>query len=61
LQALCDNHWHKAQSARALHIQRQSLYARVARLGRVLGADLDDPETRLGLDLAVRALRVLER
>jgi PucR family transcriptional regulator, purine catabolism regulatory protein len=59
LQALCEHHWHKARAARALHIQRQSLYARIARLRRVLGADLDDPETRLALDLAVRALRVV--
>jgi purine catabolism regulator len=60
LEALCEHHWHKARAARALHIQRQSLYARMARLTRVLGADLDDPETRLGLELAVRALRVVE-
>jgi purine catabolism regulator len=60
LQALCEHHWHKARTARALHIQRQSLYARIARLRRVLGADLDDPETRLGVELAVRALRVVE-
>jgi purine catabolism regulator len=58
LQALCARHWHKAAAARALGIQRQSLYARIARLERVLAADLDDPETRLGLELAVRALAV---
>jgi hypothetical protein len=33
--------------------------ARIARLHRALRADLDDPETRLGLELAVRALRVV--
>jgi PucR family transcriptional regulator, purine catabolism regulatory protein len=60
LQALCEHHWHKARAAQALHIQRQSLYARIARLRRVLGVDLDDPETRLGLELAVRALRMVE-
>jgi PucR family transcriptional regulator, purine catabolism regulatory protein len=59
LQALCEHHWHKADAARALGIQRQSLYARVERLHRVLEADLEDPETRLGLDLAVRALKVV--
>ena len=57
LRALCEHHWHKAEAARALSIQRQSPYARVDRLRRVLGADLDEPETRLGLELAVRALR----
>jgi purine catabolism regulator len=61
LDALCDRHWHKAQTARALGIQRQSVYARIERLRGVLGADLDDPEVRLGLELAVRALRVVGR
>jgi purine catabolism regulator len=56
LRALCEHHWHKADAARALSIQRQSLYARIDRLRRVLGDDLDAPETRLGLELAVRAL-----
>jgi purine catabolism regulator len=59
LQSLCEHHWQKAPTARALQIQRQSLYARIGRLHRVLGADLEDPETRLGLDIAVRALRVV--
>jgi purine catabolism regulator len=58
LESLCDHHWHKADAARALSIRRQSLYARIERLDRVLGADLEDAETRLGLELAVRALRV---
>lgn len=60
LQSLCDHHWQKAPAARTLAIQRQSLYARIGRLQRVLGADLKDPETRLGLELAVRALRAAE-
>ena len=59
LEALCDRHWHKADTARALGIQRQSVYARIERLRGVLGADLDHPEVRLGLELAVRALRVV--
>ncbi|MFL6002522.1 MAG: PucR family transcriptional regulator, partial [Nocardioides sp.] len=58
LEQLCARHWHKAEAARALAIQRQSLYARIERLARVLRADLDDAETRLGLEIAVRALRV---
>ncbi|WP_354698966.1 PucR family transcriptional regulator ligand-binding domain-containing protein [Paraconexibacter sp. AEG42_29] len=59
LQALCDHHWQKAPAARELGIQRQSLYARIGRLSQVLDADLEDPETRLGLDLAVRAQRIM--
>jgi PucR family transcriptional regulator, purine catabolism regulatory protein len=54
LRALCEHGWHKADAARALSIQRQSLYARMTRLQRVLDVDLEDPETRLGLELAVR-------
>jgi purine catabolism regulator len=54
LRALCEHGWHKADAARALSIQRQSLYARMTRLHRVLDVDLEDPETRLGLELAVR-------
>jgi purine catabolism regulator len=60
LLTLCEHHWHKSEAARALSIQRQSLYARIDRLRRVLDADLEEPETRLGLELAVRALRAAE-
>jgi purine catabolism regulator len=56
LEALCANGWHKAHTATALGVQRQSLYARLTRLQRLLDADLEDPRTRLGLDLAVRTL-----
>ncbi|HWI74474.1 MAG TPA: PucR family transcriptional regulator ligand-binding domain-containing protein [Baekduia sp.] len=56
LEALCAHGWHKAHTAAALGVQRQSLYARLARLQRLLDADLEDPGTRLGLDLAVRTL-----
>jgi purine catabolism regulator len=57
LEALCENGWHKAQAARALHLQRQALYHRMERIERLLVADLSHPATRLGLDLAVRARR----
>ena len=60
LRALCAHGWHKADAARALSIQRQSLYARMTRLQAVLDVDLDDPETRLGLELAVRAHELTE-
>ena len=57
LQALCDHGWHKAEAARTLHLQRQALYHRTERIERLLAVDLNDPPTRLGLELAVRARR----
>jgi PucR family transcriptional regulator, purine catabolism regulatory protein len=57
LEALCEHSWHKAESARALHLQRQALYHRMERIERLLAADLNHPVTRLGLELAVRVLR----
>lgn len=50
----------KAQAARALHLSRQSLYLRLARIEALLGVDLDDPEALLTLHLAVRALRLTQ-
>lgn len=57
LEALCDTAWRKAQTARALHMNRQSLYPHLERLERLLGVDLDDARTRLGLEIAVHAWR----
>jgi purine catabolism regulator len=50
----------KAEAARALHVERQSLYLRLQRVEKLLGVDLDDPDTALGLHLAVRVLRLLQ-
>jgi purine catabolism regulator len=62
LEAWCAHGGGKAETARALHLGRQALYHRLARIGAVLGgADLDDEDTRLGLHLAVRARRLLDR
>ncbi|MGV9339481.1 PucR family transcriptional regulator [Streptomyces sp. NPDC003688] len=45
----------KAETARELHLNRQTLYNRLARMGELLGTDLDDPQTVLALSLALRA------
>ncbi|MEV4743422.1 PucR family transcriptional regulator [Streptomyces sp. NPDC049555] len=45
----------KAETARELHVNRQTLYDRLARIARLLGADLDAPHTVLSLSLALRA------
>ncbi|MEU3051352.1 MULTISPECIES: PucR family transcriptional regulator [unclassified Streptomyces] len=47
----------KAETARELHLNRQTLYNRLARIGELLGTDLDDPEAVLSLSLALRARR----
>jgi len=51
----------KAQAARALHLERQSLYLRLHRIEEVLGVSLDDEDAVLGLHLAVRALAFRRR
>ncbi|MEO3975466.1 PucR family transcriptional regulator [Streptomyces sp. CAU 1734] len=47
----------KAETARELHLNRQTLYNRLARITDLLGTDLDDPQTVLTLSLALRARR----
>jgi purine catabolism regulator len=51
----------KAQAARSLHLERQSLYLRLRRIEELLGVSLDDEDAVLGLHLAVRALRFRRR
>lgn len=49
----------KSDAARALHLERRSLYHRLDRIGGLLGCDLDDPSVRLRLQVALQALEVL--
>ncbi|MEU2515141.1 PucR family transcriptional regulator [Streptomyces syringium] len=49
----------KAETARELHLNRQTLYDRLARIARLLGTDLEDPQTALALSLALQARRHL--
>ena len=51
----------KAQAARVLHLERQSLYLRLRRIEELLGVSLDDEDAVLSLHLAVRALRFRRR
>ncbi|WP_286901975.1 PucR family transcriptional regulator ligand-binding domain-containing protein [Thermocrispum sp.] len=53
----CDGN--KSQAAEKLFVQRRTLYYRLERLEGLLGKSLEDPETRQGLALAVRALDFL--
>jgi purine catabolism regulator len=61
LEAFLTSRGHKSETARVLHLERQSVYHRISRIEALLGASLDDEETRLGLHLALRAARVLRR
>ena len=51
----------RPQAARALHLERQSLYLRLRRIEELLGVSLDDEDAVLGLHLAVRALAFRRR
>ena len=48
-----------SEAARRLHLHRNSLIYRLGRARELLGHDLEDPETRLALQLALKARRVL--
>ncbi|HEX6800776.1 MAG TPA: helix-turn-helix domain-containing protein [Ktedonobacterales bacterium] len=47
-------------AARQLHLHRNSLLYRLHRARELLGHDLDDPELRLALQLAIKGRRVLD-
>ena len=59
LEAFLEHNGHKAAAARALHLERQSLYNRIDRIEGLLGVDLGDPDTRLSLHLALRVRKSL--
>jgi PucR family transcriptional regulator, purine catabolism regulatory protein len=60
LEALLEHGGHKAETARALHLNRQGLYYRLARIEELLGVDLGDPRQTLTLHVALHARRYVE-
>ena len=54
----CDGN--KSKTADALFVQRRTLYYRLERINALLGRSVEDPEARVGLDLAVRGLDFLQ-
>ncbi|MDP5182964.1 PucR family transcriptional regulator [Blastococcus sp. BMG 814] len=55
LQALLARGGNKTAAAAAAHLSRPAFYARLARAERLLGLDLDAPESRLSLHVALLA------
>lgn len=51
---------HTNETARALFIHRQTLYYRLRKLRELLGSQLENPEQRLALEVALRALDIVE-
>jgi PucR family transcriptional regulator, purine catabolism regulatory protein len=60
VESYCAHGGRMAETARDLHLQRQSLYKRIERIEDLLGEKLADPDTRLGVELAIRARRYLD-
>ncbi|MFI0450045.1 PucR family transcriptional regulator [Actinomadura sp. 6N118] len=58
LQAYLDHQGSPARAAEELHLHRNAVTQRIRKAGRLLGVDLADPEQRLALQLACRALRI---
>jgi PucR family transcriptional regulator, purine catabolism regulatory protein len=58
LEAFCECGGHKTEAARALQIERRTLYHRLARIEDLLGVDLAHGRSLLGLHLAIRAQRL---
>jgi purine catabolism regulator len=55
LRALVDHPSSKSDAARSLHLSRAAFYDRLARVEQVLGMDLDDPDVRVSLHVALLA------
>jgi PucR C-terminal helix-turn-helix domain/GGDEF-like domain/Purine catabolism regulatory protein-like family len=60
LEAFFASNGNLSEAARQLHLHRNSLIYRLNRARELLGHDLDDPELRLSLQLAIKGRHVLE-
>ena len=54
------HHGNLSQTAEALYIHRNTLQYRMDRIAEISGFDLDNPETRLAVQLAIKAYRLLQ-
>lgn len=61
LRAYLDSGAHKARAARTLHLERRSLYYRLDKIEKLLQRSLDDPASRLRLEVALQGLDLLKQ
>ena len=61
LQAYLAHGRNKAGAARALRVNRRSLYHRLDRISKLLGRDLESPEAATRLTVALRGLAIIQR
>jgi purine catabolism regulator len=61
LQAYFEHNGNLSQAAEALFVHRNTLIYRMERIASITGADLDDPETRLAMQLALHIYRMMEK
>ncbi|HZD80812.1 MAG TPA: PAS domain-containing protein [Actinomycetota bacterium] len=61
LRTFLESGGHKAAAARALHLERRSLYYRLENIEHLLGRGLDDAATRLRLEVAFQGLDLLQQ
>lgn len=60
VRALVSHPTSKSDAAASLHVSRPVFYDRLAKAGRVLGVDLDDPDIRVSLHVALLADEVAQ-
>lgn len=60
LRSFLDHGGHISAAARDLFIERRTVYHRIAAIGKLLGRDLANPDTRLRLSVALRGLDLLQ-
>ncbi len=61
LEAYFAHHGNLSQAASALYIHRNTLLYRMERIARITGLNLENPDTRLAVQLALRIYRMLDR
>jgi len=59
LEAFFEEHGNLTRTAKRLHVHRNTLLYRMDRIKEISGIDLDNPETRLAVHLALRVRRIL--